>query len=619
MKTMLKKISLLTLFAVIIALFLSPLKSSTSLAQAKRSKVILISFDGFMNEVLQLYLRDAFSTKGLGIIQKEGVIADGMKVALPSLTATSHISIATGATPGRHGVVSNTFHTVSDEITSGQNGFSAKISKQTPAIWEVAMQKGLTVGSIAFPGVDLQDERRTTDFGLAYTQGEYPSFAVHMKPEAFENHPHALPKQIKTFSIPLRSHVYLYEKTSEKIKTTSDQIHGYTTDVHHEGNERQIPYTLYTLDTTDDQEKNYDALLFDTDEDLNNGYLDIIDLKNKPWIELTFHSEGVFKGSLCRLVHIEKDLSKVTLYVGGLHRNTAFPGAFATRVEKEVGIWPGAPDKESEVLTTDMVLEQAITFSEYFKKVTLLSTKIYDYDLLLSYQPILDELQHAYFMIDPKQKDYSKEKSEKYLNVIHKGYLQANQVIHELMKSQKNSNLVIVSDHGMAPLHTVYFPNRVLVRRGFIEENANGQKTYYARSFSSGGVSHIYLNLEGRQKNGIVPQSQHEAMVKRLIEIFKDDPAIDFILTQKNAKDYGLDHTNSGDIILVGNPGYHLTDLETSGEITQQASFYGQHGYDPSLKLMKGIFAAWGPNISPEKTGEISYLDVFPFVSGLLK
>ena len=66
--------------------------------------VVLVSLDGFRHDY-----RDRYPTPTLDAIARRGVRAERLVPPFPSLTFASHYSIATGLTPGRHGIVGNRF------------------------------------------------------------------------------------------------------------------------------------------------------------------------------------------------------------------------------------------------------------------------------------------------------------------------------------------------------------------------------------------------------------------------------------------------------------------------------------------------------------------------------
>src|SRR5262249_38122485 len=92
-------------------------------------KVIVISLDGATPRLVQFYLTVGVlnSQEGLGLLQKNGVVALRNTVASPSLTAPGHIMIATGSTAAKNDVVSNTFELLASPLGSTVSGFGAPI------------------------------------------------------------------------------------------------------------------------------------------------------------------------------------------------------------------------------------------------------------------------------------------------------------------------------------------------------------------------------------------------------------------------------------------------------------------------------------------------------------
>lgn len=602
-------------FIIVVILSANP----SSLYSADSKKLILLSFDGGMNDLLHEYLDDFPKGRGFSRILKEGIIAkDGMEVSLPSLTATSHVSIITGVEPARHGIVSNNFHIATDPISQATNGFSAKIDSSVKTLWEKVRAQGKKVGVISYPALDNTDERRSADWSVNFSKTRGASSIREFKQTHFTPYTEPFPKGVKSYSTPKVTTLILSPQDEKTINPpVFDHISPRTRRT------VQHVFTVIAIDSQNDDQQNYDSLLIDNDSNLKNGYLGLVN-ETHAWIALSFRSSDALMGSWGKLLSLSPSLTSVQFYVGSISKTVAFPKSFQKLIDEKLGFWPGPPDRKyvNAGFTKEDILTQAIRFSEYLKELTLLGAQTQEWDLLISYQPILDELEHQFLMKDPKQKDYSQQKSESFMKIIREGYLQANKVVDELM-TQFKTNLVIISDHGMAPLHRIYYPNRVLALRGYIESSGltdpdSEQKKYFARAFSSGGLSHVYINLIGRNPNGIVAPGKYEQMRQELIKVFEDEEAIAKVYTREATSELGLNHPNSGDIILVAKPGYHLTDLLNTGASLELATFYGQHGYHPSLPSMKALYAAWGPNIKPKKVTSISYKEIFPLALELL-
>lgn len=78
---------------------------TNSAAQQQKPYVILISADGFRNDLIEKY-----KTPHLRQMREMGMSADFMLPSFPSYTFPNHYSIATGLFPMHHGIVNNNFY-----------------------------------------------------------------------------------------------------------------------------------------------------------------------------------------------------------------------------------------------------------------------------------------------------------------------------------------------------------------------------------------------------------------------------------------------------------------------------------------------------------------------------
>jgi len=92
-------------------------------------RVVLISLDGARPSLVEDYLRTGVLPGhiGLGRLRSRGVSARQNITATPSVTAVSHIAIATGSTAVHNNIPLNTFHPVAATIGSSIRGFGAPI------------------------------------------------------------------------------------------------------------------------------------------------------------------------------------------------------------------------------------------------------------------------------------------------------------------------------------------------------------------------------------------------------------------------------------------------------------------------------------------------------------
>jgi predicted AlkP superfamily pyrophosphatase or phosphodiesterase len=108
-------------------------------------KVILISLDGATDTIVDKYLQNGVldSKTGLGLLKSKGVAATDNETVTPSLTAPSHIAIATGSTAVNNDINANSFHLIANPFATNTSGFAAPIGGCT-------YQSGLASMSLAF-------------------------------------------------------------------------------------------------------------------------------------------------------------------------------------------------------------------------------------------------------------------------------------------------------------------------------------------------------------------------------------------------------------------------------------------------------------------------------------
>lgn len=116
---------------------------------ASAEPVLLISIDGLrpgdVNEAEQRGLK----LPNLKRFLKEGAWATGVIGVLPTVTYPSHTTLLTGASPARHGVVSNNTFDPGQINQGGWYWYAQDI--KVPTLWEVAGAKGLTVANVHWP------------------------------------------------------------------------------------------------------------------------------------------------------------------------------------------------------------------------------------------------------------------------------------------------------------------------------------------------------------------------------------------------------------------------------------------------------------------------------------
>jgi predicted AlkP superfamily pyrophosphatase or phosphodiesterase len=553
----------------------SPLGSETTAS----SRVVLVSFDGVGFDALRK-IEAQLGTDGWNRLRLEGTAARLIPVD-PTLTAVTHISMATGATPSRTGIVSNVLHLPGTGPDEWKSGFDAEI--EVEPIWVAARRAGKRVGAITYPGLDGTTPDRTADFGLIYTQPVARSRFQELGRSDFEIDTDL--SRLGSFS-PIRVAVVAWEWKMGRLEMKS-------------------PVRLVALDSTNDGIENYDDFL------IRHGGSEVR-VDDRGWFPLSSEladgeTTSLF-GAWSKVLRIEPDLSSATLYWGPVSRNVGYPESFRKMIDSEIGFWPGPPDEwaASQWITEKKGIdpvtfgEQVSRFSDFFTRATLLAMQRMQWDLLLSYQPIVDETGHQWNIVSERQSQSTLENLEAAAAMRLHAHRVFDTAIARLDAAiDPSDNFVIVSDHGMEALHTMVRINRLLVDWGYATAGESGRLSAGTRwaAYSSGAFSTIHSF--GPERAGEVEQ-----LVTRLQALRTPGGERVFDLVEATGAD---SNPRSGRIQAWLAPGFGFTS-STSGEMFPPSSFYGQHGYLSRHASMHAIVAARGPSVGtlPEAVAQTS-------------
>jgi predicted AlkP superfamily pyrophosphatase or phosphodiesterase len=611
-----------------------------SIASAENdNQVILISFDGMRNDLTRKYVKDG-KLPNINKVIEDGTIAKYAKTVSPSLTAPSHAAIATGATPLKTSIVSNVWQEPDAGLANKQDAFLSEL--EVDPLWVAARKKGKTTATVAFAGANPQTGKQA-DYTIYYGDTWSPSSQEKLKfTEAtdWKNSPHSY-SPLKESSFPIKVE-------NGKNKT----IH------------------VLAYDSTDDQEVNYNQFItseskeFDGNAVKNEAWGSVM-LKVKKgkaagfWYKLSSHDQKLENGALMYRSAVTSGL------IDG-------PDGFSDEVSDQFGFFP--PQDDDKALEEGWISRkeyEEITerFVTWVTDVSLFIKNEYEPDLLMFYAPQIDHQEHKYLLTDPRQPDYTPERSNTYMEYIEWAYRTADQVVGKTVTSlDENDHLFIVSDHGMEPAHSALEPNKVLKDNGLLVLDSEGKIDYEktkAIAIPSGSAAHVYINLESREKAGIVPQEDYEKVRVKIMQSFNEvevnrnengsvvshhlkemwssmfNEGLSLTAFKENTNDlYGylinskvnpyqdikkipkkgnseMKDQNEGDLLLMAAPGYIMG--QGVSEIVKPSPELGTHGGDPKREKLKAVFMAMGPEIDEGKQiRHVSNLDIAPTIYEIL-
>jgi predicted AlkP superfamily phosphohydrolase/phosphomutase len=340
----------------------------------------------------------------------------------------------------------------------------------------------------------------------------------------------------------------------------------------------------------------------------------------------------------CKSLHLDRFRGTVRLYRGAGWRLKAYPDTFEDRLTDAVGPWPGLPDDDlveewwldyAQGIDLDSFLEQIERLDRYLDRMAEWVLANEDPRLLLAYHPAPDEYQHSSLIDDPDQWGWSSGKAVAAREGLKRVGRSVDRSIGVLWRALEPDRdlLVAVSDHGHVPITDVVSIHRVLADEGLLEVAADNGRSRVAQSSpfavtTSAGCAHLYLNLEGREPDGVVDRSQTQELLARAAKALADltqhgEPLVELALTRTEAGEIGLNHPNSGDLIAFLRPGFAFTSA-LPGAAIEPSRYYGQHGYLASHDAMCGMLFVRGAGVKARSRDEVHATEVAPLIATTL-
>jgi predicted AlkP superfamily phosphohydrolase/phosphomutase len=591
----------------------------------QRPGVIVLSLSGARADLTEQYLTDGLMPN-LARLVKEGVKAQYAQSVDPPLSTTAHASMSSGCFPNKTGVIADKYHSPQNDFTEYVSSHDGPEMAVEP-IWRTAMRHGLRTAAVFWPGTgpDLPDQSalrqaQDADYTVAYGESYAPSaqhtitFTVASE---WENAP-------RSFS-PLQEGLLRIIGHEDALVSAINVL---------------------AVDTQDDSIANYDTFYLCRFKEIDKNSTPLVEGQWAPvTISPHLRSGAYFKITASNLISLTHPLSptapitvtapiSLTVFQSQVNYNRASPVELLREVSELFGFFPPPPDHralQQGWITPEDYIAMAETQSRWMMEVAIHLYTTYQPDLMLTGQSSFSEIARQFLLVDERQPGYSPEQAEGYASYRKRGAQIADASLGQLLAATdlQTTTILVVSDHGLAPVHTLVHLNTILEQAGFLSFWGSPgfpvDATSKALALASDGSAHIYVNLRGRERPGVVPQEEYPALLDDLVRTlseFRDpngQPVFARIVRRQEMGGLHLSSPYSGDLFAQAVPGYILSDeggKETAFEPTSQ---YGGAGYESALEEMHGIFVAAGRGVREgEAISPMHVIDIAPTVARLL-
>ncbi len=289
----------------------------------------------------------------------------------------------------------------------------------------------------------------------------------------------------------------------------------------------------------------------------------------------------------------------------------------------------------------------------------------YDWDFMMAVFIATDGAQHFYWKdMDASHPDHDTETPEPFKKTIFEVYKRLDEGIGELLEKHKDKiTVMLVSDHGFQPLHKLFVLNNWLMEEGYltpkkgisgsinldrwislgkkvkdkllpgIRRNSRYSRTpspsidwQRTKAFADGTFGYIYINLKGREPQGIVnPGEEYNALCDEINQALKNvrDPDNCQMVVEEVFRCEeifsGPYMKNAPDLIVTSRQNYFVSASSARlpvmhGKRSNSNSIFQKHIWSGNHEP-NGIFIINGPDIKKgHKIKGANIIDIAPTI-----
>jgi predicted AlkP superfamily phosphohydrolase/phosphomutase len=252
--------------------------------------------------------------------------------------------------------------------------------------------------------------------------------------------------------------------------------------------------------------------------------------------------------------------------------------------------------------------------------------------LLFYYFSTSDRTQHMFWRtMDSDHPAYDPGLARKYGPVIEDCYRASDELVGQALEAaDRDTTVIVLSDHGFAPYHRSFNLNSWLAEAGYLagvgpwEPGADifSHADWYGTLAYGLGFNALYLNLRGREPHGVVSPDERAALARQLAQELvrvRDPQTGERVIEDVHVAEdvYSKDQAERAPDLVVGYArGYRCSDESVLGEVTDDIvqdntdKWSGDHCIDrslvPGVLLTNKPFSAESPALPDVTAGVLA-------------
>ncbi|UCH19656.1 MAG: alkaline phosphatase family protein [Deltaproteobacteria bacterium] len=528
----------------------------------QQQKLLMLGLDAALPDLIMKFTKEGSMPVTQRLIKK-GWFAR-MITTFPPLTAAAWGAITSGAGPGTAGIPSLMVHKPGEPLDKWHTSFcrhileaetlweaAGKVGKKTvlvnwPVTWPLGVENGIQLAASLNPPfryfyMPLWDIAPSALFSTNVercnqTQGR----AVQVKPR------------------PAKDWSNLPRHSGEAMEIMID-----TPPVYAKGPQ----YYVLLLDS---EGKGYDQAVISQSRDVAEAVAILQPGEKSGWINETFtDAGGIFrKGRFYFYLVSMKDLNSFKLYQSAVNTAEAItlPPELTEELYAAAGPYIEVDDPWGYMdgwIDIDFYLDQLTAQNDWWERATGFALNSSDWDMAFSWVGTIDHIQHVFYGgIDPQSCHYNPHEAPVIMEHVRRVYSEVDERIGHILKQVDLDNTLIclVSDHGFSSLERSPYIKHHLAKAGLLTFDLDNQTGAMHIDWSKTkcyplepGHAHIYINLKGRDPQGIVAPEDYEKVQEEVIDVLMSlrDP-----VTGRKVVSTALRKQESGTLGVFENQGY---------------------------------------------------------------
>jgi predicted AlkP superfamily phosphohydrolase/phosphomutase len=413
----------------------------------------------------------------------------------------------------------------------------------------------------------------------------------------------------------------------------------------------------------------YDKILVSENKDAAASVTCIAKGEKGSWITKFFKAKDKDRNGSFRfqLIDISADGTYIKLYQSAINTADCFtiPESLTGEIEQAAGPYMEVDDPWAFMdgwIPHEVYMEQLSLHANWWGKTTKHVIENKEWDMAFTWVGTIDHIEHVlYGGIVPESRVYDPDRFEWCMDSIRTAYKQVDDNIGRILESVDldNTIVVVVSDHGFTHLDWNPYVKQWLSKADLLKyvldlshDDPSNLKIDWSQTKChplEPCHAHIFINLKGRDPNGIVEPEDYKKTQQAIIRALYDiknpetgESAVSMAIPKEEAGTLGIIEGSGfdriGDVVYAWKPGYMshpfiyraaikyrdgteriIANPEMFEAAVLGRNFTGVHLALPSIHSMHAVLIMAGGGMPHyERTNIAKIIDIAPTISKIL-